>query len=158
MSNRPQTRQEQRASEYGRQREAMQRHSLAHGIERVAWNLAVAFQFLRKRAPFDAGAYWADARAAAAEHLYYCDEYEPAMQLVNAARGVLAMETMRLLYDPTAMLDELPPARKPAKRSRKRKLAELRAALDEGEASPVVEGFSLGKVIERVRATPKGSP
>jgi antitoxin ParD1/3/4 len=38
---------------------------------------------------------------------------------------------------------------------REMKLAALRAALDEGERSPVAEGFSLDRVLTRLRSTPR---
>lgn len=38
---------------------------------------------------------------------------------------------------------------------RETKLAALRAALDEGERSPVAEDFSLDRVLTRLRNTPR---
>ena len=46
-------------------------------------------------------------------------------------------------------------AERKAAELREKKLAALRAALDEGEASPVATGYSLDKALARLRETPR---
>lgn len=91
----PATREEQLASEYGREIAARQRRSADFAIERVAQHIAWAFEFMRADRPFEAGEYLATASHMATQELYYLDEYTAASALLRAARSVLTWESTR---------------------------------------------------------------